>query len=191
MQNAMQDPQADKALRAHFNSRARKVTKYKGKYLVPLRYDKDGSVLTDEKFDARKHYKKLDANDWLFLEAWKRNDYDQKKTQDELGLSDYSLTRLAKRLNCFKAEDFQDKALAVIPSTTFIQARHVENVLGGQPLDDSQRDSLKELAKIQGSYKSTTNINVNHNIIQISVLKPEEQQRLKEIGDAWQEAQVG
>lgn len=190
----MQDPAADQALRKHFNSKSRKVKKDRNHYLVPLRYDAAGKVLTEETFDARKHYKKLTLDDWAFLEAWKRNDYDAIKTQDDLALSAYDLTRLVQKLECFKREEIQDKALATIPTASFIQARHTENVLGGAPLDDSQRDSLKELAKITGAYKSTTQINVQNNVFQMPTLTPAEQQALKAFADKMadvQEAQLG
>lgn len=183
------DKKADKAIRKHFNSRARKIKRHHNAYLVPLKYDAKGAVLTEEKFDARKHYKKLTQDDWAFLEAWQRNGYDQIKTQDELNLTAFNLTRLVRKLECFKAEEFQDKALAQIPTAEYIQARHVENVMDGS-LDDSQRDSLKELAKIKGVYKNSLQVNIQNNTIQLSVLSPDEQKRLKEIGDSWTEAQV-
>jgi len=66
--------------------------------------------------------------------------------------------------------------LAQVPSTAFVQARHVENVLGGEPLDDSKRDSLKELAKINGSYKTNLQVNVQQNFFQMPKMTPEQEQ---------------
>lgn len=179
------EKKADQEIRAHFRSRSRKIKKDRdANYLVPLRYDpitKD--VLTFEKFDARKHYKKLKQEDWEFLQAWQKNGYDSIKTQDELNLTDFDLTRLVKKLEPFKQEEAMDRALATIPSTAFIQARHVENVLGAEPLDDSKRDSLKELSKIIGAYKPTTNLNLNVNAFVKPQLSPEQEKATREFFD--------
>lgn len=184
----MQDD-ADKAIRHHFNSRSRKVAKLGKQYLVPLKYDEAGNVLTQETFDIRDHLKRLNLNDWRFLESWRRHDWNVAKATEELGLTDEQVKRLVRKMQVFQDEEARDKALATIPTPAWIQAKHVENVYDGK-LDDSKRDSLKELAKIQGAYKSTTNINVNHNVIQLSVMTPDEQKRLKEIGDHWQEGEL-
>ncbi len=181
----MQDPQAEKSLRTHFNSKSRRVKKDRNSYLVPLKYDPaTGAVLTEDKFDARKHYKKLTLDDWQFLECWMRHDYNDQKTKDELGLTEFNLSKLIKKCEPFKQEETRDKVLAKIPTPTFIAARHAENVLGGADLDESDHKSLQELAKISGAYKPTTNLNVNVNAFVRPQLSPEQEKATREFFDA-------
>jgi len=179
----MQDE--DKALRRHFRSKSRNVARHRDKTAVSLRYDDSGKPLTEETFDARKHLKLLDQNDWRFLEAWKRHDYNSEKAGHELNLSDYSVKALVKKLEPFRLEELHDKALAQIPTSTFIQARHVENLY--QPIEkklsDSDQKSLQELAKIQGAYKNTNQINIQNNVFQMPSMTPEQQAELKALGD--------
>lgn len=180
----MQDPIAEKSLRQHFNSKSRSVKRDHDNYLVPLKYDPvTGAVLTEDVFDARKHYKKLNLNDWAFLECWMKHGYNDEKAKEELGLTDFNLKRLVKKCEPFKAEESRDKVLAKIPTPTFIQARHTENILGGIELDDSDHRSLQELAKISGAYKPTTNLNVNVNAFVRPQLTPEQEKAAREFFD--------
>ena len=168
--------QAEIEIRKRFSSRTGRVLKNGATFRIPKKYKDDGSVVTAQTFDARKDYKKLNLNDWAFLQVWQRNDYNEEKTRLELNLPDYDVKKLVKKLDAFKTEDIKDRALAQVPSTAFVQARHVENVLGGEPLDDSKRDSLKELAKINGSYKTNLQVNVQQNFFQMPKMTPEQEQ---------------
>lgn len=181
----METPSEEKDLRAHFNSKARRVKKKPdGTYLVPLKYDPvTGAVLTEDKFNARKHYKTLDMHDWAFLECWMKHEYNDAKAQDELGLTEYNLARLVKKCQPFKQEEVRDKVLANIPTPTFIAARHAENVLGGAEIDDSKHKSLQELAKITGAYKPTTNINLNVSATAKPQLSEEDERKTREFFD--------
>jgi len=183
------DSQADKDIRKHFNSRARKVAKVGNQYLVPLKYDQDGKPLTKDSFNIREHLKKLTQYDWIFLECWRRHDWNDLKAKEELKLSEFNLVRLTRKLAPFREEEARDKALATIPTTSYIQARHVENVIDGGKLDDSQRDSLKELAKINGAYKSTNQINIQQNFFQKPQVAPDQAEDIRKFFDSMGDVQ--
>jgi len=167
------------------SSRTRKASIHRHKMLVPLKYDDAGELLTPQTFDMRKHLKTLTANDWLFLKTWRELSWNFEKTCEQLQLNREQGIRIKKKVDCFKLEEERDKALATIPSTAYIQARHVENIIGGGTLDDSTRDSLKELAKIQGSYKpsNATQVNIQQNFLQMPVVDEETAKKLREIAD--------
>lgn len=166
------------------SSRTRKPTIHKNELLVPLKYDDAGEPLTPDTFDLRIHLKKFKANDWVFLKTWRENKWDFEKTCELLQIDLAKGRRIRDKVNCIRIEEARDIALAQIPSTTYIQARHMENIIGGGILDDSSRDSLKELAKIQGSYKTTaTQVNIQQNILQMPALDEETARKLRELAD--------
>ncbi len=176
------DLEADKAIRHHFNSRSRKVSRHANQYIVPVKYDKEGELLTEETVDIRKHLKRLSLTDWRFLECWRRHGWNVEKAVEELAIPQEKVKRLVQHLQIFQQEEIRDKALATIPTPAWIQAKHVENVFDGQ-LDDSKRDSLKELTKISGGYKSTTQINLQQNFFNKPQLSPEEEKKTREFFD--------
>ncbi len=188
------DPEIKRSLEHHFKTRARHITTAgAGSYLVPTKYDTDGNLLTEATPDAKKTAKFITLHDWKFLECWRRHDWDTQKAQDELGFSREQVKRLVKRVAVFKDEEVKDKALAAIPTPTWVQARHVENIFSDGKLGDSERDSLKELAKISGAYKNTAQVNIQQNIFQMPELGAAQQKALQELADKIadvQEAQV-
>lgn len=173
----------EKALKAHFSGRTGSVVKKGNEYFVPLKYDKKtGAVIARGSPNLRAHLKRLNLNDWRFLEAWRRYDWNPEKAREELGLSETRAKHLVRSLKVFQQEEARDKALATIPTTAYIQARHVENVLKADNLDDSQRDSLKELAKISGAYKNTA-ITLQQNFFTKPDLSPEQEKATREFFD--------
>ena len=73
--------------------------------------------------------------------------------------------------------------MADIHTPNWIAAKHVENVYEGGVLDDSERDSLKELAKISGAYKNTSTVNIQTNVFNMPKLSEEAMAKLKEFAD--------
>lgn len=176
---------SDKTVRSSLSSKSRNVVSHHGKDVVSLRYDDEGKPLTASTLDSRKHIKYLDQNDWIFLECWQRHGYNAEKAAHELDLSDFNVKRLVKKLDCFRTEELRDRVIATVPSVEFLKARHVENLMAPkeEKLDDSDHKSLSELAKIQGAYKNTNQINIQNNVFQMPNLTPEQQAELKALGD--------
>jgi len=157
----------------------------KGKsVVVPLKFDEAGSPLDERTFDARKHLKRLSMGDLRFLQAWRKAEWNADKACEEIGIDLVCAKRLVKKLAVFRQEDAGVKALAEIPSAAWISAKHVENIFEGGTLQDSERDSLKELAKISGAYKTAATVNIQTNIFQMPRLSPEAAAKLKEFADA-------
>lgn len=149
------------------NNDARQMSLNQDKFAtVPLQFDDEGRPLTDKTFNPAKHLKRLSLKDLQFLHAWRESGWDVEKACRQCNLNFEIAQRLVKKMQVFKNEDDRIKALADIPSPAFITAKHTENVFEGK-LDDSQRDSLKELAKITGAYKPTQSVNV-----QVTLVKP-------------------
>jgi len=149
------------------NDKSRRVARIGNRVFVPLKFDDEGNPLTNETFDPSKHLKALSLNDLAFLKAWRASGWDDKKACEVTHIEPESAKRLIRRLKPFKDEEARVKALADIPTPTWISAKHVENVSEGS-LDDSQRDSLKELAKITGAYKPLQQT-VTHNVFTMSL----------------------
>lgn len=157
----------------------------KGKtVLVPLKFGDSGDLLNSQTFDARKHFKKLDLNDLRFLKCWRDNAWDTEKTCADLFVESAKVKKLVAKLEVFREEDARTKALAAIPTAAWVSARHVENIYQGGVLEDSERDSLKELAKITGAYKTAATVNIHTNIFQMPQLSPEAMAKLKEFADS-------
>lgn len=153
----MRSPREQRALVTQLNDKSRKVAREGNKVFVPLKFDDQGNPLTKATFNAAKHLKSLNLNDLHFLKAWRDSGWDTEKACKATLTDPEKAKKLVRKLQVFKDEEERVKALADIPSTPWIAAKHTENVFEGK-LDDSQRDSLKELAKIVGAYKPTTNI---------------------------------
>ena len=171
------------ALVRTFSDSARKVLKVGRDYLVPRKIDDDGVPLTPETFDARKHLKRLNLGDLRFLKAWREAEWDTGKACEKIGITQDKVKRLVKKLQVFREEDARVKVLADIPTPNWIAAKHVENVYEGGVLDDSERDSLKELAKISGAYKNTSTVNIQTNVFNMPKLSEEAMAKLKEFAD--------
>lgn len=180
----MNDFEEIDALGKDLNDSSRKVKRIGKQLLVPRKFDDNGEILDSSTFDASVHLKRLDLNDLRFLKVWRDNSWNTAKAQEVSGLTDPQVKRLVSRLAVFREEDARVKALSEIPTTAWITAKHVENVYDGGKLEDSERDSLKELAKISGSYKNTSTVNIQNNVFNMPRLTPEAEARLKEFADA-------
>jgi hypothetical protein len=178
----MQDESEAKKLASEFSDKSRKVARSGGKFLIPKKFDDDGQPLTPETFDVRKHLKSLSLTELRFLSEWRSNGWDADKAAEKTGITDEYAKRIARKVACFKDEEERIKALADVPTPDFIKAKHTANVFDGK-LDDSQRDSLKELAKIVGVYKQT-NVSLTQNVFNLPPLLPEQEAKLKEVYDA-------
>lgn len=177
----MRSPREQRALVNQLNDKSRKAVRVGDDVFVPLKFDSSGTPLNASTFNAAKHLKQLDLDDLAFLKAWRDSGWDTDKACQVTRVETEKAKRLVRKLQVFKDEDERIKALADIPSTPWIAAKHTENVFEGK-LDDSQRDSLKELAKIVGAYKPSQSVNV-----QISLEKPawtpEQEAKLREVFD--------
>lgn len=178
----MQDPEETDLLTEVTDS-SRKPLKRGNSVLVPLKFDDEGEPLTPETFDSRKHLKKLTMDDLRFLRCWRNEGWNTEKACELMAIDSEKVKRIVKKLEVFKEEDALTKALSEIPTTAWIQAKHVENIYQGGTLEDSERDSLKELAKISGAYKTQASVNQTINIFQMPKLSPEAAQKLKEFAD--------
>lgn len=163
------------------SDKSRKAKLVGRRALVPLKFDDDGSPITQANFDPTKHLKSLSLNDLAFLKAWRESGWDLEATQKKLAIETEKAKRIARNLQVFKDEEARVKALADIPTTQWIAAKHTENVFDGN-LEDSQRDSLKELAKIIGAYKPTTTISLNAKL-EMPQLSPEQAAKAREFFD--------
>ena len=164
------------------NDRSRKV-RIRGKQaLVPLKFDKDGDVVTNETPSARRIIKRLTLTDLAFLKVWKESGWDRGKTRAKVSYTEEQFERLVKRLGCFRDEDAKVQALAEIPTPAWITAKHVENVYAGGRDNKSSQKSLEELAKIEGAYKQTAPT-TEINIWNLPQLPPDKAAKVKEVFD--------
>ena len=185
----MQTDDESKTLLRKFSDRSRKSVRAGKHYLVPHKFTPAGEVIDKSNFNPRRDLSRLNLDDFRLLAALQEKKWDFKAACESVGQDVEKAERRYKKLSYFEFEDKKSQALAALANPAFVTAQNIEGFYTDQ-LSDGHRDHLKELAKITGSYKPTTNINVNHNVVQFSVLGPEEQKRLKEIGDSWQEAQI-
>lgn len=180
----MRDPDEEKKLVKEVTDRSRKPIKKGTTVIVPLKFSAEGDLLDETTFDARKHLKRLSLDDLRFLQAWRAAGWNTDKACEKLGVTTAQVKNLVKKLAVFREEDARTRTLAEIPTPAWISAKHVENVYEGGTLQDSQRDSLKELAKISGAYKTAATVNIQTNIFQMPRLTPEAAAKLKEFADA-------
>jgi hypothetical protein len=180
----MRHQDESKRLVQEFSDKARKVLKTGPNYLVPQKYSDDGTPLDSNTFDARKHLKRLSLGDLRFLKTWRDAGWDVIKVREVTGLDEAKIKRLVRKLQVFKNEDARTQVLADIPTASWIAAKHVENVYNGGELEDSERDSLKELAKIAGAYKNTSTVNIQNNVFALPKLTPEAMEKIKSFADS-------
>lgn len=175
--------EADKAVAA-LSDRSRSAKRVGNEVLVPLKFDDDGTPLTPDTFDIRLHLKKLRQTDYQFLDAWRESGWNTEKAKEKLGLNDGQVMRLVAKLEVFREEEARALQLAKIPTPAWITAKHVENVFEGGTLEDSERDSLKELAKISGAYKTAATVNIQNNFFSMPKVSEEQMVKLREFADA-------
>lgn len=180
----MQDKDETKKLVKEVSDRSHKPIQRGNAVLVPLKFDDDGELLNQETFDARKHLKRLSMDDLRFLKAWREAEWDTEKALEKTGIPGDKAKRLISRLQVFREEDAKTKALAEIPTPSWISAKHVENVYNGGEMEDSERDSLKELAKISGAYKTAATVNIQHNVFNLPSLPPEQEAKVRALADS-------
>lgn len=161
------------------NDRSRRITIRGKQAIVPLKFDEDGNPATVD----RLIFKRLSLTDLRFLSLWRSKNWDVQSTIAEMGIPESRALRLIQKLACFREEDAKVKALCEIPTPSWIKSKHVENFYEGGVLQDSQHKSLAELAKIEGAYKNTSQINIQNNVFQMPSLTAEQQAELKALGD--------
>jgi hypothetical protein len=170
-------------LNESWSDRARRSVRVGKTTLIPAKFDKQGVPVGPQTKDPVKLIKMLDQRELMFLNLYRSTGWNVNETMLKSGLSETECKRILRKVEDLKDEEPRIKALADIPTTPFIMAKHMENLDKGS-LNDSQRDSLKELAKIQGSYKNTNQINIQNNVFNLPKVDPETAAKLKAIGDA-------
>lgn len=169
----------DASLTSAVNSRARKIT-LRGKHtIVPLLFDEEGEPATVDTLIL----KRLTILDLRFLKAWKECAWNVEKACEMAGVTRDKASSLIRRLQVFREEDAKVKALAEIPTPTWIKAKHVENIYSGGTLEDSQQKSLSELAKIEGAYKNQATVNLTQNVFNLPKLTPEVEAEFRQLAE--------
>jgi hypothetical protein len=164
------------------NDSARKISVRGRQAVVPLKFDADGEIVNETTPPTKLVLKRLTLKDLEFLKAWRESEWNLEKARGKVSIDDSDIERVVHKLQCFREEDAKIKALAEIPTATWIAAKHVENVYEGGRLEESEHKSLQELAKIQGAYKQqapTTQVNV----FNLPDLPPEQAAKIKEVFD--------
>lgn len=172
--------EADK-LATQGSDRARKVRRVGRTFLVPHKFSPTGEVLDEETFKPARDLSQLSLPDFALLASLQETGWDIVKSAKALDMDPEAAKRRFKRLQYFEFEAKRSQALAQIASPDFITAKHVDNVYSNT-LDDGQRDSLRELAKITGAYKQA--VLAQTNIFNMPSLTPEQEAALREIGDS-------
>lgn len=164
------------------NDKSRKVRLRGKQAIVPLKFDREGDIVTNETHPSLRIIKCLTLTDLAFLKVWKESGWDIEKTRAKTNYPEKQFERLVKRLGCFRDEDAKVQALAEIPTPAWITAKHVENVYAGGKDNKSQQKSLEELAKIEGAYKQTAPT-TEINIWNLPQLPPDKAAKVKEMFD--------
>lgn len=188
----MQDNDEGKALVKKWSDKSRKVArKGSNTFLVPHKFTPDLEVRQPEDQIV---LSKLTLADFRFLDAWRDSGWDILAACKKLDISTELAEKSYKKVRYFQDEDAKVQALSKVPTANWVAAKHTENIINGGQLNDSQRDSLKETAKIVGAYKPTTSIQVQAHVLQMPQMSPEQAKAAKEFFDKLaepiQEAQV-
>lgn len=160
------------------NDKSRRITIRGKQAIVPLKFDEDGNPATVDKLI----FKRLSLTDLRFLGSLRKNEWDTEKAACEVGIPKEKAERLIKKLACFREEDAKVKALAEIPTPSWIKAKHVENIYN-PTLADSQQKSLSELAKIEGAYKTSPLVNIQNNFFAKPSMTPEQEEATRKFFD--------
>lgn len=167
-------------LAAKHSDRARTIKRVGRDIFIPHKFKPSGEVISEESFVPARDLSRLSMTDFAILCALQENSWNIEKVSKKLGLDKEEIRKKFKRLQYFEFEAKRAQALAAIASPEFIAAKHVDNVYTNT-LDDGQRDSLKELAKITGAYKQA--VVSQTNIFNMPQLTPEQEAQLRAIGD--------
>lgn len=171
-----------KALVSKFSDRSRKSTRVGKQFIVPHKFTPDGDVIDDSNFNVKRDISRLSLDDFRFLSALQDNKWDFQKACEVTGQEQEKAVRRYKKLSYFEFEDKKAQALAAVVTPAFVTAKNVEGFYADN-LSDGQRDHLKELAKISGAYKPTTNINMNVSAFVKPQLSPEQEKATREFFD--------
>lgn len=169
-----------------FSDRSRKTVKDGTKFLVPHKFTPSGDVIVldgdDANFNPRRDISRLSLDDFRLLAALQEKKWDFEAACEMADMDKDAARRRYKRLTYFEFEDKKSQSLAAIANPAFVTAKNIEGFYTDN-LSDGQRDHLKELAKITGAYKPTTNLNVNINAMAKPQLSPEEEKATREFFD--------
>lgn len=165
------------------NDEARRVKIRGNQAIVPLKFDEDGEVVSETTPSQKVILKHLTLKDLSFLKVWKESEWNITEARAKSNLEESDVDRLVKKLQCFRDEDAKVKALAEIPTASWITAKHVENVYEGGRLEDSEHKSLAELAKISGAYKTVANLSITQNVFNLPQLTPEVEAKFKRLAE--------
>lgn len=164
------------------NDSARKIPIRGTQAIVPLKFDKDGDVVSHDTSPDRMVFKRLTLDDLRFLKIWRTNNWDVEKSREEAQVSEQKVILLVRKLSCFRAEDAKVRALAEIPTPNWVAAKDVQSIYEGGTLSDSEHKSLDRLAKITGAFK-TSEVNITQNVFNLPQLSPEATAAIKAIAD--------
>lgn len=179
----METPQDEaKALVRQFSDKSRKSTRVGKQFIIPHKFTPSGDVINDSNFDVKRDISRLTMDDFRLLGALQEKKWDQKAACESLGVDLEASQKRLKKLSYFEFEDKKAQALAAVVTPAFVTAKNVEGFFQDN-LSDGQRDHLKELAKISGAYKPTTNLNVNVNAFVKPQLSPEQEKATREFFD--------
>jgi hypothetical protein len=170
-----------KRLVNRFSDRSRHVQRARKKFMVPHKFTDDGTVIDTTNFDPRIHLSCLDQDDFRLLAALQDKRWDLPSAAAFCKMDLAIASKRMKRLNYFEFEDKRAASLAAIATPDFVAAKNLEGFYTDQ-FTDGQRDHLKELAKITGSYKQQAPTN-QVNVFNIN-LTPEQEAQLKPVFDA-------
>lgn len=178
----MQDTDETKSLVRQFSDKSRKSRRVGSQFIIPHKFTPEGAVLDNSNFDPRRDISRLSLEDFRLLAALQEKKWDQKAACESIGADLEASQRRLKKLSYFEFEDKKSLALAAVVSPAFVTAKNVEGFFTDS-LSDGQRDHLKELAKITGAYKPTTNVNLNVNAFVKPQLSPEQEKATREFFD--------
>lgn len=164
------------------NDSAREIPVRGSQAIVPLKFDKDGEVVSQDTSPDRMVFKRLTLDDLRFLKIWRANNWDVEKSREEAQVSEQKIILLVRKLSCFRAEDAKVRALAEIPTPNWVAAKDVQSIYEGGTLSDSEHKSLDRLAKITGAFKATE-VNITQNVFNLPKYDPATEAKLKVIAD--------
>lgn len=178
----MQDTDETKSLVKQFSDRSRKTVRQGEKFFVPHKFTPSGDVIDESNFNAKRDLSRLSLDDFRLLAAFQESKWDFIKACEACGMDLDAAQKRLKKLSYFEFEDKKAKSLAAVATPAFVTSKNVEGFFQDN-LSDGQRDHLKELAKITGAYKPTTNVNLNVNAFVKPQLSPEQEKATREFFD--------
>lgn len=165
------------------NDKARKTSRRGNQTLVPHKVKASGETITETNLDAKTDLSLLNMNELRFLDAFRESGWDLDKACGQFGVSLDQGRKTYKKCLWFQKEDEIVKAKAKVPTANYVLAKDLDNVEGVIELSDSDHKSLDRMAKITGSFKTTTDVNVHFNAFLKPELSAEEEKRTREFFD--------